>query len=290
MDYECGLGKMRESSSNFGLTSLTIILLLSGLLVVPSLSIAFASEHESGPKGDNDGTSIDPLSACKISKYSKTCPPHDTSTTVIPNPATTQVGKAITFKAKVVDTNPTAKVTPTGTVTWDDGGAGGTFSPGSCTLAHVSPSTGSCAVKYTPTVTGPITIKATYAGDSKHNPSSGTSSLTSTIRSSSTTVSPNPAGGIIDKPKTFKAKVADTSPGTKTAPTGTISWSDGGAGGTFSPSPSCTLAPVPSTTGKSACTVSYTPSVTGSITMTATYSGDSTHNGSSGTSTLTVRR
>ena len=74
-------------------------------------------------------------------------------------------------------------------------------------------------------------------------------------------------------------------------PTGTISWSDGGAGGTFSNSGSCTL-------DSSSCTITYTPSTTshvtvtplsvGPVTITAIYSGDSIYDTSSGNSILPV--
>lgn len=65
-------------------------------------------------------------------------------------------------------------------------------------------------------------------------------------------------------------------------PTGTVSWSDGSAGGKFNPI-SCTLS-------SGVCSVSYVPpsSFDGTITITGSYGGDSTHYGSSSRSALKV--
>jgi hypothetical protein len=83
------------------------------------------------------------------------------------------------------------------------------------------------------------------------------------------------------------ATVSDTGAGTRTTPTGTVSWSST-AGGTFAPNP-CVLGPT-ATVGVASCTVSYTPSTAGSAQITATYSGDATHAGSTGQTTVTVAR
>ncbi len=102
------------------------------------------------------------------------------------------------------------------------------------------------------------------------------------LNTTTTAVTPNPSSVIIGNTITYTATVADTSV-TPTTPTGTVSWSDGAAGGSFSNSASCTL------DASGACTIVYTPSSTsGSVTITATYGGDSTHAVSSGTSSLTV--
>jgi hypothetical protein len=85
----------------------------------------------------------------------------------------------ITFTATVTDTSG-APTTPTGTVTWSDGGKGGSFSNGSqCTLSAVGSSSSTCSTTYTPPSTnGPVQITATYPGDSTHAASSGSSALT----------------------------------------------------------------------------------------------------------------
>ncbi len=105
-------------------------------------------------------------------------PLHNSITTVTPNPANANVGTKMTFHVKVVDSSSGPKVLPTGLVKWDDGGAGGTFSSGSCTLTPLT-SISTFAIVYTsPSIAGTVTITASYAGDGNLNPSSGTSILT----------------------------------------------------------------------------------------------------------------
>jgi len=105
-----------------------------------------------------------------------------------------------------------------------------------------------------------------------------------TLRSTSTSVSPDPSSVIIGNTITYTATVTDTdASGTASTPTGTVGWSDGGAGGGFSSS-SCQL------DQSGSCTVTYTPPRTpGSVAITATYGGDAIHGASSGNSTLTVQ-
>ena len=212
-----------------------------------------------------------------------------TTTTIIPNPANGTVGVAKNFKASVYDSNTGTKTAPTGTVSWGDNGAGGTFGSSTCTLATATPDISQCIISYTPLKTGPVTITATYQGDGTHGTSSGSSALTVYLHITRTTVKTaetNPANGTAGKPKPFTVIVTDTSGSGRTAPTGTVSWSDNGAGGTFSGT-TCTLGP----TGggdSSTCIVSYTPLKIGSVTITATYPGDGTHGTSSGSSALTV--
>src|SRR2546428_157285 len=201
----------------------------------------------------------------------------------------TRVGIAIRFTVDVY-VNYASDIPPTGTVSWSDGGAGGSFNSTSCTLSQYSTSTSTsiCAIIYTPPAnTGTVTITGTYSGDSTHKTSSGTSTLTVTLRATKDTILQNTAATIIGLTIDLSAKVLDSSSGTKSIPTGTVSWSDGGAGGTFT-STACTLAQFGTSTSTSICAVTYTPANTGSATITGTYSGDSSHQISSGTSALTV--
>ena len=203
---------------------------------------------------------------------------HSTTTTVTPNPATLSTG-SVTFVVKVNDTY-SSPTTPTSTVAWSDGGSGGTFNPPStCTL-----SSGSCTTSYTASTNAPssVTITASYAGDSIHSSSSGSSSLTvNQIHSTTTTVAPNPSTVNSGSQVTFTVTVFDShmSP---TTPTGNVTWSGGSAGGTFSHT-SCTLS-------SGSCTTSYTASTNSpsSVVITASYAGDSTHSGSAGISALSV--
>jgi len=107
--------------------------------------------------------------------------PHLTTTTVSPNPASAIAGTPITFTATVADTSASSPSSPTGTVSWSDNGAGGSFLTGTCTLSSSSSSQSQCTVTYiAPLTPASITITASYSGDSTHLSSSGTSSLTVT--------------------------------------------------------------------------------------------------------------
>ncbi len=123
------------------------------------------------------------IGSFKFSECSRT-----TATVVTPNPSTVTLGNTITYTATVSDTSPGTPSTPTGSVSWNDGGAGGSFSSsGTCTL-----SAGSCQIVYRPSAIGSVTITAAYGGDpTPHLPSAGTSRLTVTY------LTPQPVGGEI---------------------------------------------------------------------------------------------
>jgi len=199
-----------------------------------------------------------------------------TSVTVTASPSTMTAGEQTAVTVRVADTSNSQSV-PTGTITLNDGSGGGIFSSITCTL-----SAGTCNITYTgpSTIQNPITLTATYGGDSTHQTSSGTSQLSpSTQDLTSVTITSSSPSFVVGTAITLTATVADTA-NSQNVPTGTITWSDGNAGGLFS-STTCTLS-------AGMCTTSYTPSssATNSITMTGTYAGDSTHQTSSGTSQL----
>jgi len=231
--------------------------------------------------GDSNNNAV--TSQCEPLSVTSSSDP--TSTAVTPNPASVTIGTSATFTATATDEG-ISPTTPTGTVTWSDGGAGGTFGAATCTLTTVSSSSSSCPVSYKPAPSaGPVTITAGYSGDLSHGTSSGTSALTVDMRSTTTALSPSPTTVTAGSVTTFTATVKDSDGGTATVPTGTVSWSDGGAGGTFSSGGICTL------TSSATCKLTYTaPSVAGPLTITASYSGDATHSVSSGKSSFTVLR
>src|SRR5207249_8099835 len=76
----------------------------------------------------------------------------------------------------------------------------------SCTLAA-----GTCSVTYTPTVVGHALITGTYPGDSVHTGSSGTFTLASTKRATTTTVNCSTASILDNTPSTCTVTVADSS-------------------------------------------------------------------------------
>jgi hypothetical protein len=251
----------------------------------PSISATFSTAGTfywyatySGDSNNNGGTShCEPLSVTSSSDA--------TSTAVTPNPASATIGTSATFTATVTD-DALTPTTPTGTVSWSDGGAGGTFTPATCTLTTASSSSGSCQAAYKPaSKAGPVTITATYSGDSSHSTSSGPSALTVNTRSTTTGVSPSLTTVTAGSVTTFTVTVKDSDGGMATTPTGTVSWSDGGAGGTFGSGGVCTL------TSTATCKLTYAaPSAAGPVTITASYSGDAAHSVSSGKSSFTVLR
>jgi hypothetical protein len=81
------------------------------------------------------------------------------------------------------------------------------------------------------------------------------------------------------------ATVSDTGGGTKTTPTGTVDWSSDAAG-TFVLDP-CFLTPT-LTVGVASCTVVFSSTVAAKHTITATYAGNLIHEGSTGSTTVTV--
>jgi YVTN family beta-propeller protein len=207
-----------------------------------------------------------------------------TTTTVLTcQPSTVAIGQAASCTATVTDTvsSPTA---PTGKVTFTSDTSGGSLSSSSCTLAPDSTSgQASCVVSYTPgqVGSGTQTITAAYGGDSGHTASSGQAALTVTLRATTTVLTCQRSLLVRQK---CTATVKDTSPGSATRPTGTVSFSSSGRG-VFSAT-HCTL----SGTGTSAsCTVIFQPlpSVpSNSQTITASYGGDSTHQSSTGSTKL----
>src|SRR5947199_6874769 len=124
-------------------------------------------------------------------------------------------------------------VTPTGTITFTTNWTG-TFSSTTCTL-----SAGACSVTYTPTVVGHALITGTYGGDSVHTGSSGTFTIASTKRATTTTVACNPTSVPENSPSTCTATVADSSGSGAVTPTGTVTFTTNSTG-TFS-STTCTL-------------------------------------------------
>jgi hypothetical protein len=195
------------------------------------------------------------------------------------------VGAAATCTATVRDTGPGMPTTPNGLVDWSST-AGDAFVPDPCTLTPTATvGVASCTVSYTPNSAGPVTVTATYRGSLTHTGSQGQATVTVAKRPTETTVVCDALTVGISASCT--ATVSDTGGGTKTTPTGTVDWSST-AGGAFVTDP-CPLAPT-ATVGVASCTVSYTPASAGTAMVTATYSGDLTHAGSEGQTTVTVAK
>ncbi len=162
--------------------------------------------------------------------------------------------------------------------------------PGSsCTLAGSGAATASCSVSVTASSAGPHVITVNYAGVSGvFQTSGGNLTLNVNARATATavTVSPNPLlaglGG------TVAVSVTDVdAAGTKSSPTGTVSFSSTGSGDTFTPAGSCTLV---AGTPTSSCSVTLSGSVVGNRTVLAAYSDPSAAHGPSSSSTALVIR
>jgi hypothetical protein len=182
----------------------------------------------------------------------------------------------------VTDTASSGATTPTGTVTFTSDTSGGSFSSSSCKLSPASTSgQASCSVSYTPGQAGSETITGSYGGDSSHDASSGQATITVTLRATATALTCRHLLPVLDK---CTATVSDTSPGTATTPTGTVSFTSSGHG-VFSAT-RCSL----SGSGTSAsCAVYYGTSAGGPMkgqTITASYGGNGSHQSSTGSTTL----
>ncbi|MGW7696711.1 Ig-like domain-containing protein [Streptomyces asiaticus] len=191
-----------------------------------------------------------------------------TSVTSAPDPST--LGQPVTFTATVTPVAPGAGV-PSGTVTFViSGSGGGSFTQPLSSLGTATLSLSTLGV-------GAHTVVATYSGDARFLPSTGTDTHTVTPGPAATTTtlmsSVNPS--VFGQPVTFTATVTPNAPATGT-PTGTVTFViSGSGGGSFTqPLSGGTATFITSGLG------------TGSHTVTANYSGDANFAASS-SATLT---
>jgi hypothetical protein len=124
-------------------------------------------------------------------------------------------GQAVTFTATVTVSSP-GSGTPTGTMTFYDGGAAiGTGTVGSGGVGTFTISTLSVSSH---------AITAKYNGDVNFS-SSTSSSLNQQVKKASTAVTAGPNSAIVNQPVTLTATVSTVSPGSGT-PTGTVTFKD----------------------------------------------------------------
>ena len=258
-----------------GAFSSTMCALLSGSCIVSyTPPINFVNDITITANYGGDGTHSKSSSIAAI----KATTLRTVTETITSSSETINPGTQVQLTTKIADSS-SSPVNPTGVVSWNDNNMGGTFSQVSCVLSSAA-----CAVSYTPPANyaGSITITANYAGDSSHNANKGQFTIVvSHLASTTTSIAPNAVTINQGTGTQFTATVTDTS-SLPTIPDGMVSWSDGGAGGTFSLS-FCNLS-------SASCSVSYTPSDNPpiSLTITAEYAGNSEHSGSTGTSAVTV--
>jgi trimeric autotransporter adhesin len=192
------------------------------------------------------------------------------SSTAVGCSPTPVVGQSTNCTATVTDTA-AGPSTPTGTVSFDTGGAGRLGSGGSCALTGGG-AAASCAVSFTATAAGTKTIRASYGGDLQHVGSTGSVSQLVDRAQTTTTVTgsanPAPSGQAV----TFTASVGVVAPGAGT-PTGTVTFFDG-----------TTRIGASSLAGGRA-TFTSSALASGEHTITAGYSGDQNFKASSGSLT-----
>ena len=163
---------------------------------------------------------------------------------------------------------------PTGTVTWTSSGSG-TFSSVACTLSR----SGFCQVSYRPSSgASPVPVTVTYSGDSRNSRSEGIFPLTVLQKASHTSVSCKPSHLPVGSSKLFTCTAVVKG----YHPTGTVTWSQSGAGSVTFLSASCTLS-----AGK--CSVTMRPGSAGQVTVVATYTGDPSNQGSSSSRLVLVK-
>ena len=192
--------------------------------------------------------------------------------------------------ATLDDDSPGTKSPPAGSVSWSRAGAGaGTFTGAPCTLAPSDADSSTCSVTYSPTSgAGTHTITGSYGPNALHESNSDDFDITVNKRATVMTVTCQ-SPRVINQDSSCTATLDDDSPGTKSPPAGSVSWSRAGAGtGTFTGAP-CTLAP--SDADSSTCSVTYSPtSGAGTHTITGSYGPNALHESNSDDFDITVNK
>lgn len=191
-----------------------------------------------------------------------------TTTMTTPPTSPAVVGQTESVSATVAPVAP-GTGTPTGSVTFS--GSGGTLC--TATLSESTPDTAACTYSYSAPLSSPDSVTANYSGDTNYAVSASSATPVTVNQDATTTSTPSATNGgspadptVVGEPVTLSSTVAVSAPGSGT-PTGTVSFSDGGAtplctgtlGGGSSPTASCT----------------YTPSIASAEDpISATYNGD----------------
>ncbi|MGD0396981.1 MAG: NosD domain-containing protein, partial [Nitrososphaerales archaeon] len=225
----------------------------------------------------NDSAS-ESVTSGSVTVFVSSLPP--STLTAACNHASVVIGTTITCKATVSGFGSA----PTGSVAWSSSSLG-LFSGTPCTLSpHTTYSV--CGVTFKPTAAGSsVILTGSYGGDAKNFQSAGTYNLAVTKKVTKMMVFCTPRSVAAGSPKVMicEAKVIGY------LPTGTVSWSQSGTGSVSFTSTTCTLTPL-TQFNRATCYVATTGSTAGHVTLTANYTGDSNNQGSSRTTTLTIRK
>jgi len=174
------------------------------------------------------------------------------------------------------------KTVPAGTVTWSSSSSGAFSTSASCRLSHTKHATFStCVVRFTPTsADSSVLVTASYGSYAAAG--TGGYDLSVTMKASKTTASCSPTSvpALSSKTVTCNAKV------TGYLPTGTVSWSQSGAGSVSFVAASCTLSKV--SLSASSCSVTLAGAMPGKVLVNATYAGDPNNLPGSATHKLSI--
>jgi hypothetical protein len=206
-------------------------------------------------------------------------PEDPTSTMTACGSSPSVVGSPVTCTASVSDFASDGLGAPGGVVTFSAPASGGAFvGPGTCTLTAAASGVASCSVSFIPPAAGSWTIGAAYGGDSMHEGSSGTASVTALDSTTAAAVC-HPVAGQGGPTCTVTATITDVAGGSQRPPTGSVAFGAVPVTGSFTNGTVCTLLPTSATS--SSCQVSFSPSQTASYQLTVSYGGDGFHLGSS---------
>lgn len=220
-------------------------------------------------------------SASSSSAFTLSATKRMSSTSVTCSPDSLVVDEMTKCTATVSDTNGGVAMMPTGSVAFDSDNSG-IFTPSICQLAEASTDVSDCSVSYAPVPGGEgiLHVGASYSSDTDHSGSTAsTFALNATVRTTSVILSCSPSSTMVGGTTACSVTVTDTSAGTPTTPTGSISFSSDNFG-SFG---STTCSPKEISTGTASCQATYTPSVgsEGTHQIRASYGGDVDHSGSS---------
>lgn len=187
------------------------------------------------------------------------------------NPTT--VGSAVTYTATLTGFG----VTPSGTVTFVDGGSA-INSCGSHGVVNLVGGVAICTVTYSSTSGSPRQITAPYAGDANYN-SANSNTVSETLnRATPTNKVTNSASTTVGAKITFTATVS----GPGVTPTGSVTWSVSTPTGVTSCASTATLS-----NGAATCTITATK--VGTYSVSNSYAGDANYTSlASNTDTVTV--
>ncbi|MGW3269588.1 beta strand repeat-containing protein, partial [Streptomyces sp. NPDC001056] len=212
----------------------------------------------------------DPNFASSQASTSQTVTPAATTTTVTSAPNPSVYGAQVTISAVVAPVAPGAGI-PTGTVTF-------TSSSGRTRTVALDASGVATFTTSVPFSAGDELITATYNGDGNFASSTGSTTQVINPADTTTTVTSAPNPSVFGEAVTVSARVAPVTPGAG-IPTGTVTFTIGGAGGS--------VVTAPLDAGGTA-TVTTSTLAADPHTITAAYSGDANFTPSSGSGTQQV--